>query len=105
MPSFRLLAASALAILATAAAFAQAPAPDPSAQLTALLDEDLDATLRRNPFQATVRGIPGYDDLLPDYSQAGLDREHERERRALERLGAIDASKLRGQEHVSYELL
>ncbi len=105
MPSFRLLAASVLAVLASALACAQSPASDPSAQLKALLDEDLDASLRRNPFQATARGIPGYDDLLPDYSRSGLEREHERERRTLERLGAIDATKLRGQEHVSYELL
>ncbi len=105
MPNYRLLAASALAALATTAAFAQSPASAPSAELKALLDEDLDAVLRRYPFQATARGIPGYDDLLPDYSQAGLDKEHQRERRMLERLGTIDASRLRGQEHVSYELL
>src|SRR5438034_8208669 len=59
-------------------------------QLKALLDEDLDASLRRNPFQATVRGIPGYNHLLPDQSLAELRRQHARERHALERLKALD---------------
>ena len=41
--------------------------------LNALLDEDLAATLRRNPITATVRGIPGYNHLLPDLSLAELE--------------------------------
>ena len=45
-------------------------------QLKALLDEDLDATFRRNPIQATVRGVPGYNHLLQDLSLATLEREH-----------------------------
>src|SRR5467141_2768171 len=74
-------------------------------QLKALLDEDLDASLRRNPFQATVRGIPGYNDLLPDQSLAELRRQHARERRALERLKALDPKAFHGQDRISYELL
>ena len=27
--------------------------------------------LERNPFAATMYGIPGYDDLVPDESEAG----------------------------------
>jgi hypothetical protein len=45
---------------------AQTKDPTPQIQLNALLDEDLDATLRRNPIQATVRGVPGYNHLLQD---------------------------------------
>jgi len=74
-------------------------------QLKALLDEDLDATFRRNPIQATVRGVPGYNHLLQDLSLATLEREHARERRALERLKALDAKALHGQDRISYELL
>jgi uncharacterized protein (DUF885 family) len=81
------------------------PAPEAEAQLKALLDEDLDATFRRNPIQATVRGVPGYNHLLQDWSLATLEREHARERRALGRLKALDAKALRGQDRISYELL
>jgi len=76
-----------------------------AAQLKVLLDEDLDAVRRRNPLQPTVRGIPGYSHLLPDLSLAELGREHARERRALERLKALDAKGFHGQDRISYELL
>src|SRR5258707_7242633 len=91
---------------ALAAASAQTPAPHPaSVQLKALLDDDLAAVFRRSPWQATVRGVPGYDHLLPDLSCATLEKEHAREHDALEQLKAIDARALRGQDRVSYELL
>jgi hypothetical protein len=47
---------------------AQTKEPAPEVQVKALLDEDLDATLRRNPIQATVRGVPGYNHLLQNMS-------------------------------------
>ena len=84
---------------------AQTKAPAPEVQLKTLLDEDLDAALRRNPIQATVRGVPGYNHLLQDLSLATLERERARERRALERLKALDGKALRGQDRISYELL
>jgi uncharacterized protein (DUF885 family) len=74
-------------------------------QLKTLLDEDLDASLRRNPIQATVRGIPGYNHLLPDQSLAELTRQRARERHALERLKALDPKAFHGQDRISYELL
>src|SRR5882724_1002393 len=98
------LAAALAAGIATASA--QTPAPQPaSVRLKALLDEDLAAVFRRSPWQATVRGVPGYDHLLPDLSFATLEKERARERDALEQLKAIDARALRGQDRVSYELL
>src|ERR1700760_2239423 len=36
-----------------------------------LADEFHERWLRANPFAATMYGIPGYDDLLPDDSEAG----------------------------------
>ena len=81
------------------------PSADAATQLKVLLDEDLDATFRRNPIQATVRGVAGYNDLLPDLSLATLEREHARERTTLARLNALDAKALRGQDRISYELL
>ena len=83
----------------------QIAAPTAAAQLKALLDEDLAAAFRRNPLNATVRGIPGYNHLLPDLSRATLKREQAAERDRLARLKAIDASALRGQDRVYLELL
>jgi uncharacterized protein (DUF885 family) len=98
------LAAAFLAV--PALAFAQTPATaTPAAQLKALLDEDLKEVFKRNPFQATVRGIPGYDHLLPDPSFANLERQRAYERATLAKLKAIDGKALAGQDHVSYELL
>ncbi len=74
-------------------------------QLKTLLDEDLDASFRRNPIQATVRGIPGYNHLLPDVSVASLERDKARERRVLAELQALDSTSLKGQDLLSYELL
>ncbi len=94
-----------LLTLGTITVHAQTQDVSAEVRLNALLDEDLKATLRRNPITATVRGIPGYNDLLPDLSLAELSRERARERRALERLKAIDPKALRGQDRISYELL
>ena len=52
-----------------------------------------------------MRGVPGYNHLLPDLSFETRDREHARERRTLERLQRLDAKALRGQDRISYELL
>src|SRR5882672_6944680 len=98
-----LFAAALAAGIATASA--QTPAAQPaSVRLKALLDDDLAAVFRRSPWQATVRGVPGYDHLLPDLSFATLEKERARERDALEQLKAIDAGSLHGQDRVSYEL-
>jgi uncharacterized protein (DUF885 family) len=73
--------------------------------LKSLLDEDLDATFRRNPMAATMRGVPGYNHLLPDVSIAALEREQAREKRTLEQLKAMDRSQLKGQDRISYDIL
>ena len=85
---------------------AQIPPPTAAkAALDAPLDEDLHASLRRNPLQATVRDIPGYGHLLPDLSVEELRRAQARERQAVDRLRTLDSKALRGQDRVSYELL
>ena len=94
-----------LIALGTPSVHAQTKVPAPDVQLKVLLDEDLDATLRRNPIQATVRGVPGYNHLLPDLSLEQLERERARVRNALTRLKALDGKALRGQDRLSYELL
>ena len=78
---------------------------NPSADLAKLLDEDLDSVFRRGPLNATVRGVPGYNDRLPEVSLASIAAEEARERAALSRLRALDASALKGQDRVSFQLL
>ena len=73
--------------------------------LKSLLDEDLDVSFRKNPIAATIRGVPGYDHLLPEVSLEALAKHREHERRTLERLKAMDAASLTGQDRVSYEIL
>ncbi len=92
-------------VAADASPTAVAPEQAAAEQLRALLDEDLAAVLRRSPLFATVRGVPGYNHLLPDLSPAARERERADERRMLARLQAIDAGALRGQDRVSLELL
>src|SRR5436190_23026736 len=87
----RVILLAVLIMLGIPNVHAQTQDAAPAAQLKALLDEDLDATLRRNPIGATVRGVPGYNHLLPDLSLATLERERARERHALERLKSLDA--------------
>jgi uncharacterized protein (DUF885 family) len=76
-----------------------------AAQLARLLDEDLDAVFRRNPLNATVRGVSGYNDRLPEISLAALAQERARERGALAQLKSLDVASLKGQDRVSYQLL
>ena len=52
-----------------------------------------------------MRGIPGHSHLLPDQSLAELSRQRARERRALERLRALDPNAFHGQDRISYEVL
>src|SRR5438876_662366 len=63
MARHRAILLAVLIMLGIPNVHAQTQDAAPEAQLKALLDEDLDATLRRNPIGATVRGVPGYNHL------------------------------------------
>jgi uncharacterized protein (DUF885 family) len=73
--------------------------------MKSLLDEDLDASFRKNPIGATIRGVPGYNHLLPDVSLELLAKERERERNVLAQLKGFGAGALRGQDRISYDIL
>lgn len=77
----------------------------PAAALRSLLDADLAENFRREPMWASVLGVPGYNALLPDLSDAERQREHDYERATLARVQAIDAAGLHGQDRVSHQLL
>lgn len=105
MKSVAALALASFLLMSCATPTSTTGKPAASAELAKLLDEDLDAVYRRNPLNATVRGVRGYNHRLPEISLASIEAEDARERAALARLRTIDAASLRGQDRVSYRLL
>lgn len=75
------------------------------AALLALLDEDDQASLKRNPIEATRRGDRRYDALLPDVSAAGARAATEDARGRLAALAKIDRAALTPANRVSAALL
>jgi len=118
-PWLRAARPAVLSLLLSAAALAgaqQAGLPDvaasaarpPSAEAVALrglLDTDLAENFRREPLYATVLGIPGYNALLPDLSEAEEQRTQAYDRDMLARVKAIAPAGLQGQDLVSRQLL
>ena len=85
----------------TAASDAQESAADRA--VWALLDEDDEALLRRDPLAASRRGDRRFDGLLPDVSPEGAFVLESRER--LERLRAIDRAGLSAPRRTDADLL
>ncbi|HEX8450222.1 MAG TPA: DUF885 domain-containing protein, partial [Allosphingosinicella sp.] len=111
MPPFiACLAASLLAACATASApgaasTAQAPHQSASQALAALFRDSDEASLRRNPIQATARGDLRYADRLGDYfSDSYYDSEREAARADLAALRTIDRNALGPDERVAYDV-
>jgi uncharacterized protein (DUF885 family) len=103
-----LIAAAGTLHAQTAAAPGRAASAAPSTAATALrglLDADLAENFRREPMWASVLGVPGYNALLPDLSDAEQQRVQDYERATLARVQAIDAASLHGQDRLSHQLL
>lgn len=66
-----------------------------------LADELFDAILDAEPMAATLYGIPGRDDRLADYSQAGERAVAARVSALLERTEALDADAMTDQERIT----
>ena len=111
------LTAAALAMLLAGCATSSAPEPSPgpataeaprataSQALAALFRDSDEASLRRNPLQATARGDLRYADRLGDFfSDAYYDSEREAARADLAALAAIDRSALSADERVAYDV-
>ncbi|HEX8064004.1 MAG TPA: DUF885 domain-containing protein, partial [Allosphingosinicella sp.] len=76
-----------------------------SQALAALFQASDEASLRRNPIQATARGDLRYADRLGDFfSDAYYDSEREAARADLAALAAIDRSALNADERVAYDV-
>src|SRR5215831_6395415 len=89
---------------------AAAPAPAASAaerskQLSALLAEIWEDTLKHSPEFASSIGDKRYNDQLTDYSVAAVNAALARGMGFIERLGAIDTAGLTAQEQLSSTLM
>ncbi|HEX8126778.1 MAG TPA: DUF885 domain-containing protein [Allosphingosinicella sp.] len=84
---------------------AEAPRATASQALAALFRASDEASLRRNPIQATARGDLRYADRLGDFfSDAYYDAEREAARADLAALAAIDRDSLSADERVAYDV-
>ncbi len=83
----------------------QAPRAIASQALADLFRESDEASLRRNPIQATARGDLRYADRLGDFfSDSYYEAEREAARAELAALAAIDRSALGADERVAYDV-
>ena len=92
---------------------AAAPGATPATQvaegkaerLNTLYAEYWEEFLKLNPIQATFQGDHRYDDQLPDFgSKAFREQQHEFTKRWLDRVKAVGAEGLEGQDLLSYEI-
>jgi uncharacterized protein (DUF885 family) len=83
----------------------EAPRATASQALAALFRESDEASLRRNPLQATARGDLRYADRLGDlFSDSYYEAEREAARSDLAALAAIDRDALSADERVAYDV-
>ncbi|MEA2489357.1 MAG: hypothetical protein QOH21_1149 [Acidobacteriota bacterium] len=92
-----------LALLLLLAAVA-AQAATESEKLHRLFDEEWQWQLRDSPENATYNGDRRYDDKLSDLSPAAFERRRARDREVLQRIQAIDRSKLGAGDQLNYDL-
>ena len=93
------------ALMAQGSETASPPLAERLATQNALFEEYYQADLKEHPEQATAYGDYRYNDLLDDYSLAGLAYDHETDVAFLKRLGAIDTAGLAEQDRLSHDLL
>ncbi|HYD36169.1 MAG TPA: DUF885 domain-containing protein, partial [Allosphingosinicella sp.] len=86
-------------------AAAEAPRATASEALAALFRDSDEASLKRNPLQATARGDLRYADRLGDlFSDSYYEAEREAARSELAALAAIDRDALTANERVAYDV-
>ena len=76
-----------------------------AAELEKMYGEYWEASLERNPIQATFVGDPRYNDRLPNFFSAeSRKQQHDFDQQWLDKVSAIDASALAGQARLSYDI-
>ncbi|MBL8516736.1 MAG: DUF885 domain-containing protein [Betaproteobacteria bacterium] len=99
------LAAGLLSLSLAAPALSPVVKNTPSLQLHTLLNEHWAWQTRESPESATMRGDHRYNDQLRDMSVAAAQARKAQMKRFHERLKAIDAKELQGQERISYDIM
>ncbi len=96
----------ALAVAGVLAAATAGAAPPPrNAALHALFERDFANGLEESPEAATLLGIEGHDDRLPDYSPVGAQRRRARVRSVIAQLQRFDPARLSTQDRLSREVM
>ncbi|QWP75246.1 DUF885 domain-containing protein [Lysobacter sp. K5869] len=96
--------APSMAIAAAPAAATGAPARSAQAQaLHVLFDEEWERGLRENPESASYNGDKRFNDRWTDVSLSAIQARADGDRRALERLRAIDRAALSQEDQLSYD--
>ena len=99
---FRTLAAAAALAVAFIAP-AQAQSNDASKALHQLFDEEWERGLRENPVNASYQGDKRYNDRWSDASLAAIEASQAADRKALERIRAIDRNALSPADQLNYD--
>ena len=85
-------------------AFAQSESDANADAFHRLLDDEWDRRLRENPTFASWLGDKRFNDRWQDVSLGAIQQRHEQDQAVLEELKQIDATKLEGQDRISFEL-
>jgi uncharacterized protein (DUF885 family) len=93
-----------LFILAPVLAQVLSSSTDGAKELHALFDEDWQWNLEQFPEGATLYGDNRFNDRLTDFSLEAIERRKAHERAMLDRIRKIDASRLKEQDLISYDL-
>ncbi|MDX2220554.1 MAG: DUF885 domain-containing protein [Burkholderiales bacterium] len=99
------LAAGLLSLSLAAAAMSPVVKNTPSLQLHTLLNEHWEWQTRQSPESATMRGDHRFNDQLRDMSVAAAQARKAQMKRFYERLKAIDAKEIQGQERITYDVM
>ncbi|MBN2019563.1 MAG: DUF885 domain-containing protein [Sedimentisphaerales bacterium] len=75
-----------------------------SRQLQELFDDHWEFVMKEDPLFATHTGDNRFNDRLPSVAEQDIIRENEQNREFLERLKAIDRSKLTADEQLNYDI-
>ena len=99
---FRTLAATAALVVAFIAPV-QAQSNDAAKALHQLFDEEWERGLRENPVNASYQGDKRYNDRWSDASLAAIEASQAADRKALERIRAIDRTALAPADQLNYD--